>query len=94
MLGNFNDDYETAAKAYCGREVKVTNPSNGNTLTAFICDGFDDKWVLSPGSIDLTVGAFTSLYGSFDNNKDTVISGVEWEFTGGVVQEGTFQNGK
>lgn len=37
---------------------------------------------------------FKSLYGSFDGNKNTVISGVQWELTGNVVEKGTFQNGK
>lgn len=92
MLNNFGGDYSAATKAYCGREVKVTY--KGKSTLAFICDGFDDKWVLSPGSIDATVGLFTEVYGSFDNNKNTVGQGVEWEFTGGVVEKGTFQNGK
>jgi len=94
MLSNFGGDYNKAATAYCGLEAKVTDPKTGNSITGFICDGFDDKWVKSAGSIDLTVGAFTSLYGSFDSNKNTVISGVEWELTGNVVSKGTFQNGK
>jgi len=92
MMGNFGYNYEAAAKAYCGREVKVTNPNNGNSIIGYICDAFDDRWVLSPGSIDLTIGAFTELYGSFDNNKNTVIKGVEWSFTGGVVKQGTFKD--
>merc|ERR1711939_792020 len=58
MLSNFGGDYNKAATAYCGLEAKVTDPKTGNSITGFICDGFDDKWVKSAGSIDLTVGAF------------------------------------
>lgn len=91
MLNEFGGDYTKAATAFCGREAIVTDPSNGKSITAFICDGFDDTWVRTPASLDLTVGAFTAIYGSFDNNKDTVVQGATWKFTGNVVQEGTFQ---
>mgnify|MGYP001581198646 FL=1 len=52
MLKNFGGDYEKAATAYCGLEAIVTAP-DGTTSTGVILDGFDDAWVLSPGSIDL-----------------------------------------
>lgn len=94
MLSNFNGDYTAAAKAYCGREVKFTNPNNGKTAIGFIADGFDDTWAKRSGNTDLTVALFTALYGSFDNNKNTVIQNLQWSFTGNVVQEGTFQNNK
>lgn len=86
-------DTATAGKLYCGREAKATNPKNGKTALIYIVDGFDDKWVKSAGSVDLTVAAFTALYGSFDGNKNTVIMDLEWEFTGNVKEEYTFNSG-
>lgn len=56
MLGNFNDVYEDAGKAYCGLEARFTRP-NGNTALLVIDDGFDDAWVLSPGSVDIILGS-------------------------------------
>jgi hypothetical protein len=60
MLNNFGGSTNTAGKAYCGREAKATNPANGKTALIYIVDGFDDKWVLSPGSIDLTMAAVSA----------------------------------
>jgi len=91
MLNNFGGSTNTAGKAYCGREAKATNPANGKTALIYIVDGFDDKWVLSPGSIDLTMAAFEALYGSSPNgDKNTVIKNLQWEFTGNVKEEYTF----
>lgn len=93
MLSGYSDR-QSAAKAYCGLEATVTNTKTGSSATMFICDGFDDAWVKTPGSIDLTVGAFTTLNGgSFNNDKNTVLQ-VTWELTGNVNEQGTFQKNK
>jgi len=82
MLGNFGNNYNTAAEHYCGLEATVKNPHNGKTLTMYIIDGFADEWVRTPGSIDIMKNHFTILNGAATDNKDIVIQGVEWEFTG------------
>jgi len=56
MLSSFNNVYEDAGKAYCGLEARFTAP-NGNTELLVIGDGFDDKWVLTPGSVDIIWGS-------------------------------------
>ena len=38
---------------YCGLEAKVYNPKTGTTILLYVVDGFDSKWVKSPGSIDI-----------------------------------------
>jgi len=93
MLNNFGGDYQKAAKVYCGREVLATNPNNGKTAKLFIRDGFDDRWVRTKGSIDATIGAYSSL-SEFGWDKNIVVQNLQWEFTGGVVEKGTFQHGK
>jgi len=82
MLSNFGGDTTSAGDAYCGLEAKATNPNNGNTALIYIVDGFDPKWVRTPGSIDLTLAAFKALYGSSTDDKDIVIQNLQWEFTG------------
>jgi len=95
MLDNYGGDRVKAGKAYCGREVKFTNPNNGKTAMGFICDGFDDRWAKRSGNSDLTIGLFNELTGkAFSNNKNDVIMNLQWELTGGVVQQGKFQEGK
>ncbi|GAA5969836.1 hypothetical protein JCM8115_005798 [Rhodotorula mucilaginosa] len=81
MLNNFGGDYETAAKAYCGLEAIVTLP-NGKSATLYIADAFDDTWVRTPASIDVIYDAFSNLFGSQTNNKNDVIQGATWKFTG------------
>lgn len=95
MLDNYGGDRVKAGKAYCGREVKFTNPNNGKTAIGFICDGFDDRWAKRSGNSDLTIGLFNELTGkAFSNNKNDVIMNLQWELTGGVVTQGKFQEGK
>ena len=81
MLSNFNWDYEAAAKAYCGLEAIVTTP-DGRTATLYLADAFDDTWVRTPASIDVIYDAFSNLFGSQTNNKNDVIQGATWKFTG------------
>ena len=35
----------------------MTNPKTGATALVYIVDGFDSKWVKTPESVDLTLGA-------------------------------------
>ena len=81
MLNNFGGDYETAAKAYCGLEAVVTLP-NGKSATLYLADAFDDTWVRTPASIDVIYDAFSNLFGSQTSNKNDVIQGATWKFTG------------
>ncbi|GAA5896747.1 hypothetical protein JCM8208_007075 [Rhodotorula glutinis] len=81
MLNNFGGDYEAAAKAYCGLELVVSTP-DGKSKTMYIADAFDDTWVLTPSSLDIIHGSFTDLYGSYTDNKNDVVKGASWKFTG------------
>ncbi|KAM0747593.1 hypothetical protein T439DRAFT_383216 [Meredithblackwellia eburnea MCA 4105] len=81
MLANFGNDYEKAATAFCGLEAVFTTPA-GRTATLYLVDGFASEWVLTPGSIDVITGSFAELYGSETTNKDDVVQGVTWSFTG------------
>lgn len=68
MLSNFDYDYETAARAYCGLEAVITTP-DGRTATMYIADAFDDTWVITPSSLDIIRGSFAKLFGSWTDNK-------------------------
>ncbi|TPX38206.1 hypothetical protein SmJEL517_g00366 [Synchytrium microbalum] len=76
---------------YCGLEAWVYNPANGRNLTMYIIDGFSHQWVLTPGSIDLMLGAYTSLAGYYPGSKNNVLSGVQWGFTGRRSQKYSFE---
>ena len=75
----------------CGLEAWVYNPANGRNITAFIVDGFDHKWVRTPGSIDLMIGAYIELAGYYPSSKDQVLKNVEWRFTGRRSTQYKFQ---
>lgn len=60
MLNNFGGDYQKAATAYCGLEAKFTLP-NGQTALLYIADGFASPWVLTPNSVDVMIGAVSSV---------------------------------
>ena len=64
MLDNYGGDRVKAGKAYCGREVKFTNPNNGKTAMGFICDGFDDR-VGPPSRAPASDAFFGALTGPF-----------------------------
>lgn len=81
MIANFNGDEMAARKAYCGLEVAVTTPS-GTELTLYVADGFDPAWVKTPSSIDVMYNSFTKLFGKETSNKNDVITGTKWIFTG------------
>jgi len=93
MLSDFGNDISKAGGAYCGLEAKATNPETGATALIYIVDGFDSKWVKTPQSIDLTLGAFKALYGSTTDNKNVVIKDLQWEFTGNKKAEYSFNAG-
>jgi len=40
------------------------------------------SWVLTPSSLDIIHGSFTDLYGSYTDNKNDVVKGASWKFTG------------
>lgn len=70
-----------AGKLFCGLEAIVSTP-DGKSATMFIGDAFDDRWVLTPTSIDVAYGAFWMLFGRETSNKNDVVQGVTWELTG------------
>ena len=81
MLNNFGGDYLKAGPAYCGLEAEFETP-DGKKITLFIADGFDSKWVLTPGSIDIVYNHFAKFLGRTTNNKNDVVQDVKWRFTG------------
>ncbi|GAA5880301.1 hypothetical protein JCM16303_003887 [Sporobolomyces ruberrimus] len=81
MIKNFGGDAMAARKAYCGLEAIVTTP-DGAEHTLYVADGFDDAWVKTPTSIDVMYNSFTKLFGRATSNKNDVLTGVTWRFTG------------
>lgn len=73
MLASFGGDPIAAGKAFCGQEAEFTTP-DGRTATLFIADAFDDRWVLTPTSVDVIHGAFHLLFGSTTDNVSGVTS--------------------
>ncbi|KWU42025.1 hypothetical protein RHOSPDRAFT_36438 [Rhodotorula sp. JG-1b] len=53
MLASFDQDSAAAKRAFCGLEAEVYSPRTGKTVTLYIADAFDDKWVRTPSSIDV-----------------------------------------
>ncbi|KAJ3125176.1 hypothetical protein HK098_000550 [Nowakowskiella sp. JEL0407] len=86
-----NPNWSVYGKRYCGLEAVVYNPNNGRALTMYITDGFDSKWVRTPGSIDIHKQKWDYLFGRESWNKNDVIQGVEWKFTGRRSQKYSFQ---
>uniref|UniRef100_A0A0K3CGR4 FGENESH: predicted gene_6.523 protein n=1 Tax=Rhodotorula toruloides TaxID=5286 RepID=A0A0K3CGR4_RHOTO len=81
MLNNFGGDATAARQAYCGLEAIVTTP-DGKSATLYVADAFDDTWVRTPSSLDIIYGAFAQLFGSQTSNKNDVVTGATWKFTG------------
>jgi hypothetical protein len=67
---------------YCGLEAKVYNPKTGITIMMYVVDGFDSKWVRTPGSIDIMLKSYYTLIGKETLNKNEVIPYLQWQFTG------------
>ncbi|GAA5925246.1 RlpA-like double-psi beta-barrel domain-containing protein [Sporobolomyces koalae] len=86
MLANYGGDATAARQAYCGLEAVVTTP-DGTSLTLYVADAFDDTWVRTPTSIDVMYDAFTKLFGKATSNKNDVITGTKWVFTGNRNQQ-------
>ncbi|OAG18795.1 hypothetical protein CC77DRAFT_1062728 [Alternaria alternata] len=83
----YNSDpagWKAATQKYCGLEATVKDPKTGKQMLMYIGDAFDDKYVLSPGSIDIMIDAFSNIHGNPNGNKNDVIKGVEWQLTGRV----------
>ena len=57
----------------------------------YIVDGFSHQWVLTPGSIDLMIGAYIELAGYYPSSKDQVMSNLQWGFTGRRSTQYQFQ---
>ncbi|EAT76055.1 hypothetical protein HBI56_239510 [Parastagonospora nodorum] len=76
--------WKAATKKYCGLEALVKDPKTGKQMFMYIGDAFDDKWIHEKGSIDIMVDAFSSIHGNPNGDKNNVIKGVEWKFTGRV----------
>ncbi|GAA6008131.1 hypothetical protein JCM11491_001896 [Sporobolomyces phaffii] len=91
MINNFGGDAMAARKAYCGLEAIVTTP-DGTSLTLYVADGFDPAWVKTPTSIDVMYNSFTKLFGSATSNKNDVITGTKWVFTGNRNEKYAFNS--
>ncbi|KAK4048256.1 hypothetical protein OIO90_005875 [Microbotryomycetes sp. JL221] len=92
MLNNFGGSNIEAGKAYCGLIAEFTLP-DGKTVELTLVDGFDSRWVRTPASVDVVIGAFDQFYGSYPTSKDQVVQGVSWKFTGKRNPNYVFNNG-
>jgi hypothetical protein len=82
-------DWEKYGKKYCGREAIVTNMETGAKKLMYIVDAFDDRWVKTPGSIDIMVKSFQELTGDYSGNKNNVVK-IKWELTGNINEKYAF----
>ena len=62
MLASFDQDSAAAKRAFCGLEAEVYSPRTGKTVTLYIADAFDDKWVRTPSSIDVLHDSVRSVF--------------------------------
>lgn len=90
MLRKYGGNYEAAAKAHCGMIARVKHP-NGKVVELVIGDGFDDRWVRKPGSIDIMHNAFNAFNGQATEDKIVVVQGVTWTLTGQRSQQYAFK---
>ncbi|SCV72797.1 BQ2448_4334 [Microbotryum intermedium] len=81
------------ACADCGLEAIFYTP-DGRNATLYVIDAFDDKWVKTPSSVDVVIGAFPELFGSTPSSKNDVVTNVKWHFTGNRSTDYIFNNGK
>ncbi|ORY84171.1 hypothetical protein BCR35DRAFT_351924 [Leucosporidium creatinivorum] len=81
MRANYGGNDDLAREAYCGLEAIVTTP-DGRTASLVVVDAFDDAWVRTPSSIDVVYGSFPKLFGGVTNDKNDVVVGASWKFTG------------
>ncbi|KAJ3371318.1 hypothetical protein HDU91_005345 [Kappamyces sp. JEL0680] len=71
---------DAGRNAYCGLEAVVK--INGVEKTMYIIDAFDDRWVITPGSIDIMAHAWEGFSSMKATNKADVYRNVEWRLTG------------
>ncbi|KAJ3125169.1 hypothetical protein HK098_000543 [Nowakowskiella sp. JEL0407] len=83
--------WEPSGTAYCGLEAIVTNVENGNTVTLYIADAFDHRFVKSPGSIDIMIEQFSVLKGRVPYDNNDVMMNVSWQFTGRRAPQYSFK---
>ncbi|GAA5874986.1 hypothetical protein JCM8547_002142 [Rhodosporidiobolus lusitaniae] len=81
MLTAASGDATKARQMFCGLEMQVTTAA-GKTATLYVADAFDDAWVLTPNSMDLLYNSFVKLFGKKTTNKNDVLQGASWKFTG------------
>ncbi|SCZ91954.1 BZ3500_MvSof-1268-A1-R1_Chr5-3g08243 [Microbotryum saponariae] len=93
MVSNYGGDPIKAGEAYCGLEAIFYTPDGRNT-TLYVIDAFDDKWVKTPNSVDVVIGAFPELFGTTPASKNDVVMNVKWHFTGNRSTDYIFNNGK
>ncbi|KDE03589.1 hypothetical protein MVLG_05924 [Microbotryum lychnidis-dioicae p1A1 Lamole] len=93
MVSNYGGDPIKAGEAYCGLEAIFYTP-DGRNMTLYVIDAFDDKWVKTPSSVDVVIGAFPELMGARPASKNDVIMDVKWHFTGNRSTDYIFNNGK
>jgi hypothetical protein len=63
---------------YCGRRAIVTNLDNGVSKEMFIVDAFDDRYLRTPGSIDIMVKSYQEITGDYSRNKQNTFR-LKWE---------------
>ncbi|EJU02910.1 hypothetical protein DACRYDRAFT_50799, partial [Dacryopinax primogenitus] len=85
MNQSYDSDLALEKAMYCGLELEVHNPANDRVVTVWVVDAFDQSWVHTNASLDLTVSAFQELNGTFNGDKDAVIKNMTWVFTGWLV---------
>ncbi|KAM0791013.1 hypothetical protein ACM66B_004312 [Microbotryomycetes sp. NB124-2] len=80
MLNAAGGDENWARQIFCGLEMEVY--ANGKTSKVVVADAFSDEWVRTESSLDVVHNAFTGMLGWYTNNKNDVIQGASWKFTG------------
>ncbi|KAJ3110004.1 hypothetical protein HDU96_006977 [Phlyctochytrium bullatum] len=85
------DRWVSVGKEFCGLEAWVYSPQSGINVTMYVVDAFDQRWVLTPTSIDVTIKGFELLSGlGTPRDKNVVLSDVMWKFTGNRRTEYSF----
>lgn len=74
--------WKAATQKYCGLEANVTDTTTGRSKLMYIGDGFDMKFVRSPGSLDIMLEGFKEIHGDPKGVKDDVIQNLSWQLTG------------
>ncbi|KAK4048089.1 putative serine/threonine-protein kinase iks1 [Microbotryomycetes sp. JL201] len=80
MLNAAGGDENWARQIFCGLEMDVY--ANGKTTKVVVADAFSDEWVRTDSSLDVVHNSFTNMLGWYTSNKNDVIQGASWKFTG------------